>query len=365
VSRRARVWGLAFLAWTLLGLTYTGAMIGRARLAGPPIPWDVALGWNLSSCYLWMLLSPIPIALARWVGFEARAWRRALAVHVPTALILALVHHFVYLTIYWQLGSPIRIQQTTLAEVLRVSLPWRMHDALVVYTLLVLCLYVLHHVRAGEAERGRRSKLESQLVRSRLEALRMQLQPHFLFNTLNSISALVLEDPKQAKAMIAKLGDFLRLALEAPRSAEVPVHEELRFLEGYLAIQRLRFQDRLTVSLDVAEDTLNLPVPHLVLQPLVENALRHGLSRRPGPAALEVRSRREGEVLLMEVEDNGVGLPPQLAEGVGLTNTRARLRVCYGDAASLELSSRAEGGVLARLRLPVEVIAKSERAVQK
>jgi two-component system, LytTR family, sensor kinase len=344
---RRTSWAVGFVLWTLLGVSYTLAYMGRARLIDEPMTWAVAFGWFLPFCYLWMVLAAIPIALARWVGFEARAWRRAIAVHLPAALGLALVHHAVFITLYWQLGSPLLIRGTPLAKALQVSMPWRVHDGVVVYALVLLSLYVLHYAR-------RRAELESRLASSQLEALRMQLQPHFLFNTLTAISALVEADPAQAKTMIARLGDFLRLVLERSERSEVPLRQELLFVERYLAIQRVRFQDRLTVHVEAAPDVLDVLVPPLVLQPLIENALHHGISDRPGVHALGVRSRREGDVLVMEVEDDGDGLPAVMSEGVGLRNTRARLSTRYGGAARLDLTSRSGGGVVARVSLPIE-----------
>jgi len=352
--QRMRGKGLALLAWTLLALSYTLAMMGYARLHGEAMTWGVAAVYNLICCYSWMALSAVPFLLGRWVGFEARQWRQALAVHLPAAVVLGLIHHVFLHVVYWPWGSPLLTLGVPLATALREGLPWNLHEGIVFYSLILLFAYAAHHLRRGEAERSARSELEAQLATAQLQALRMQLRPHFLFNTLNAVSALVLEDPLLAKAMIAKLGEFLRLTLEAQHSPEVPLRQELRFLRGYLDIQQLRFQDRLTVKVDAAEDTLDLPVPHLVLQPLVENALQHGLASRPGPATLEVRTRREGGLLLLEVEDDGLGLPTALREGVGLSNTRARLRARHGSAASLELSSRPEGGVLAALRLPLQ-----------
>ncbi len=349
-----RTWAWAFLAWTLLGLTYAAAMVGSGRLKQQEVPWPVALGFNLASCYLWMALSPLVIRAARWAGFEARQWARALAVHLPCYAVVALVHHVIFLNLYWRWGSPIFTSGTPLATVLRTSLPWRLHDGLVVYGLLLLSLYALHHVRKGEAEREARLEMEALLATAQLRALRMQLQPHFLFNTLNAISALVGEDPARAKTMIARLGLFLRLTLEDQAGGEVPLRQELRLLEAYLDIQRLRFENRIAFEVTVPNEALDLRVPNLVLQPLVENALQHGLTRRPGSGSLTVRAYQRAASLCLEVEDDGVGLPEPLQEGVGLTNTRARLRTRHGDAARLSLHALAAGGVLARVELPWE-----------
>lgn len=354
VSSRIRVVGWTFLGWTLVGLTYTAAMVGSGRLRHQELSWGVALGINLSSAYLWMLLFPAVAWVARRAGYEARQWKRALALHLPAYLVLALLHHVVWFSAYWRWGSPSYIGQVKLATVLRLAMPWRLHDDLVLYGLQLLTLYVWHHARKGEAERQARLEVEARLAISRLQALRMQLQPHFLFNTLNALSGLVGEDPGRARTMIARLGHFLRLTLEDPQGAEAPLREELRLLEAYLDIQRLRFEDRLAFRVEAPEDVQRALAPRLLLQPLVENALHHGLARRPGPGILVLRARREGNRLCLEVEDDGAGFPEPCPEGVGLANTRARLRARYGPDASLTLLRGDPKGTLARVELPWE-----------
>lgn len=355
-TARQRLQTLAwtFLGFTLVGLTYTVAMVGSGHLKHQEIAWGVALGVNLSSAYLWMLLFPAIVWVAQRAGWEARQWKRALALHVPTYLVLALIHHVVWISAYWTWGSLSFIRDVPLDAMLRDSLPWRLHDNLVVYGLQVLTLYVRHHARKGELERQARLEVEASLAKSRLQTLRMQLQPHFLFNTLNAVSGLVGEDPARAKTMIARLGHFLRLTLEDQAGSEATLREELKLLEAYLDIQRMRFEDRLTFTVEIPETEMDAQLPHLLLQPLVENALQHGLARRPGRGSLQVRAHRQEGLLCLEVEDDGVGLPDPCPEGVGLANTRARLRARYGSAAALSLRPGDSGGVVARVELPWE-----------
>jgi sensor histidine kinase YesM len=329
---------LAFALWTLIGLSYATAMFGNAHTRGWPMTWSAALGWNLPQYYLWMVLSLLPMAVVRRFGFTLRA----LAIHIPLALALVVVHHVVFLTAYWRFGSPLVTRHEPLS--LTVSLPWRIHDGLIIYALVVLALYAVHDLRRREA-------LEAQLARAQLDALRAQLQPHFLFNTLTAISALTLSDPKLAKAMIAKLGEFLRITLDHRDDLAVPLRDELRLVELYAEIQQLRFRDRLTVTFDASEEALAVSVPYLVLQPLVENAFHHGL-KSAGPHRVGVRGSRRDGVLVVEVDDDGDGLPATVAEGIGLRDTRARLRASYGDAATLELTARPGGGTRATLSVP-------------
>jgi LytS/YehU family sensor histidine kinase len=183
----------------------------------------------------------------------------------------------------------------------------------------------------------------------------MQLQPHFLFNTLNAISALALEDPMRAREMIARLSDFLRLTLEDGAAQDVSLSRELQFVECYLAIQEIRFQDRLVVEWDIGAATRLASVPHLILQPLIENALRHGLASKPDRGTLRIVAAREGDELRLVVEDDGIGLPPGAPPArIGLGNTRSRLRARFGADARLELLPGTHGGTRVELSLPYE-----------
>jgi ligand-binding sensor domain-containing protein len=200
------------------------------------------------------------------------------------------------------------------------------------------------------------SQLESKLTQAQLQILEMQLQPHFLFNTLNGIMVLIREDPETASLMIARLSEFLRLTLESAGAQEVTLRRELEFLDRYVQIERLRFGDRLTVEQDVPHELLDAMVPNLILQPLVENAIRHGVSKRRGQALISIGVTRDDGTLSIHVRDNGTGLPTrgsaELKEGVGLSNTRARLRHLYGQKQRFELNSPPDGGVSVLLSLP-------------
>ena len=200
----------------------------------------------------------------------------------------------------------------------------------------------------------RASELEGRLAQARLQALQSQMNPHFLFNTLHTISALMHKDVDAADRMIMKLSELLRLALDNTEIHEVPLSQELDFLQRYLEIEQTRFRERLQIELNIAPDTLQCRVPNLVLQPLVENAIRHGVERHARPGRIVLRAQRHENQLALEVQDNGAGLPDgkPLREGIGLTNTRTRLHQLYGDAQKFELKNVASGGLLARVVLP-------------
>ncbi len=200
------------------------------------------------------------------------------------------------------------------------------------------------------------SRLESQAAQAHLQMLKMQLHPHFLFNTLNAVSALMHRDVDAADRMISQLSELLRAALEKDDRHESRLASELDLLHRYLAIEQIRFRDRLKVEIDVEPACLEAQVPRLILQPLVENAIRHGIAMRSAAGRLTIRARRRDRRLALTVADDGPGVPPNrpLRPGVGLANTRARLEQLYGDAYSLELVNADEGGFEVRLEVPFE-----------
>ncbi len=223
------------------------------------------------------------------------------------------------------------------------------------YGTFLLVGNVIEFFRRYQAGELKASQLETQLAKAERQALKSQLHPHFLFNTLNSISALQLTNVEAAHRMTARLGDFLRLTLDASGVNEVPLRREIEFLQSYLEIERLRFEDRLTVRIDVEPEILGLPVPNLILQPIVENSLRHGIGARRGRGRIEVIARRSDGVVRIEVRDDGPGLKEPGRERIGIVNTRSRLQQLYGDSFRFEMRNAAEGGVVVTLEIPAAV----------
>ncbi|MDO1529664.1 histidine kinase [Fulvimonas sp. R45] len=356
-SQRLQTLALSFGFWTLLALSYALSGGLAAISEGYPPGWLRNLAWNLGNFWLWMALVPV----VGWLGRQGagRGWRRFCAVHVPASLAVALAQMLVHLVVFWVLCGPGRMPGVhTLGQYVRMEFAYSYHLAVLTYWIVLVVLLGMESRRRLRDERLRNAQLETQLAQAQLQALRMQLQPHFLFNTLNAISALALADPLQARQMIARLSDFLRLTLEERHAPQVPLARELEFLRCYLDIQQVRFQDRLGTRLEVDDDTLRAAVPNLILQPLVENALRHGLLAKAEPGHLRVAGRREGDQLVLCVDDDGLGLPPDGAsEGIGLTNTRTRLAMLFGGDARLELQRRDGGGTRVELRLPFREVA--------
>lgn len=348
--RRVRAWSVAFGFWTLLALSFAVRMVLSGIAEHEAMSWQRAFAWNFPNFYLWMALTP----LVDWLGRRTATggWPRFFAIHVPAGLAIAFLQTMLMLLIYWPLRG-IVAEPMSFGALFQTEFIYLFHLDLLTYWLMLVVLRGMESQRRLKDERLRAAHLETQLVQAQLQALRTQLQPHFLFNTLNAISALALADPAQAKLMIARLSDFLRLTLEH-HSPQVPLSRELQVLETYLGIQRVRFQDRLTTHFDIADEVHHASVPNLILQPLVENALRHGLLAKATGGALHVSAARDGDSLRLRVDDDGLGLDKDAGEGIGLGNTRERLRVRFGDAATLSLSRRPEGGTRAEVCIPFE-----------
>ena len=223
-----------------------------------------------------------------------------------------------------------------------------------IYVLVVMAALAWQYAREAHERTLAAATLQGQLVEARLHALTAQLQPHFLFNTLNAISALVRENPSQAERLLARLSELLRQTLREGTQPETTLESELAFLEKYVEVQETRFGPRLAVTFEVDPDVLDARVPRLLLQPIVENAIRHGIAPRSGPGSVHVGAARQGSQVRLTVRDDGVGLPSaELREGIGLRTTRARLREMYGDAHAFTLDPNADGGTTCTLTLPL------------
>jgi sensor histidine kinase YesM len=231
------------------------------------------------------------------------------------------------------------------------------------YCLLLSSIYVVDFYRRFQAEQLKSSELKAALATSQLNALKMQIHPHFLFNTLNSISALIHEDAEAADKMVARLGDFLRMTLENSGDREVSLKQEMDFVGRYLEIESVRFQDRLVVKMNIDPETLAARVPNLILQPIVENAIKHGISQQESVGSLIISSERHGDRLQIRVEDSGPGLQPSNGNGkgskpigIGLANTRARLAHLYEENYQFEIKNAVSHGVIVTLEIPFETI---------
>jgi signal transduction histidine kinase len=336
----------------VVGIFFTMQTMFMALASGRrlDVEWDVFQ--ELLFWVLWALLAPLVVAAARRWPLDARPLYPSLTVHIFASAALAPVQTIV------AFGLHLAALVATGRVAAHDAVPWMRHTSTALvwgvfmgvffYWIVVGVYTALHFRRLYAAERvsavelaGRSAKLEAELTRAHLDALRSQLRPHFLFNTLNAISVLTADDAAKARGMILRLGSLLRRSLDEEEH-EVSLQEELRFLDEYLDIQRVRFGDRLSVTSAIDPSVMTARVPVLLLQPLVENALEHGAPEDGGTTSIALSIARMGDTVRVTIEDSGPGPPdvPDRRDGIGLRNTRERLRQLYGDRAVLTLRRR-------------------------
>jgi two-component system LytT family sensor kinase len=353
-------WGVVFLGWTAVGLFFAGKNVVVFINRGSPIQWSRAVTFELIYWYVWALFTPLILWFARRFSLKRGELGRGIVMHLLFGLLVApsapALEGGISLLIEWRVGH-------ASAEALRAMFPLILRgirvgcfDGFITFWVIVGIFYVFDYYKRYRERELRASQLERRLAEAELENLRMQLQPHFLFNTLHAISVLMSRDVPAAKRMLVTLSDLLRITLDSVGAQEVPLKDELDFVNRYLEIEQARFQDRLTVKVDVAPDILSASVPNLVLQPLVENAIRHGITVSSGPGVIEISAVRDNDHLKLRVKDNGPGLKPRgdhsAQKGIGLANSKDRLKHLYGSAHSFEVAALAEGGTLVTVAIP-------------
>jgi two-component system, LytTR family, sensor kinase len=327
------------------------------------------LGLNLGYWYAWAVLAPVVLFLARRFPFGRDRWWKSLPVHFVAVLVLTFVH--VALSEAARFGLSVAIgddslradswwTQVTRTYFLNFDFEMATYWAIIGFW-HASAYYLVAQDRALTA-----SQLEARLAEAQLQALQRQLHPHFLFNTLNAISALMHRDVEAADQMLARLSDLLRLALDQRGAQEVSLKDELEFLQKYLEIEQCRFGERLSVEFDIDAEVLDAQVPNLILQPLVENSIRHAVAVRVEPGRIRIGARRIGTRLELTVLDNGPGLRPQASptagKGVGLANTRSRLEHLYGANQQLVFSEPSGGGLLVTVAIPFRAEELAEAA---
>lgn len=327
-----------------------------------PDPISILLALNLNYWYSWAVLTPAILWLARRCPLErGRLWRHVPA-HIAGVFAATLTH--VSLVTLGRAGIgyfhplPGGDWQMQFQRMFFLNFDFEMAT----YWAIVGLSHATRYHYEAQARALTTARLETRLVEAQLQTLQRQIQPHFLFNTLNTVSALMHRDVEAADAMIARLGDLLRQSIETVDVQEVALAHELDFLRKYVDIEQARFQDRLTVTFDIDPDTEDCPVPNFLLQPLVENSIRHGIGPRPGPGHVLVQAKRAGEILQIEVRDDGVGVDAarlsDLEHGVGLSNTRSRLAHLYGERHRFAVTSPPQGGLSVLIEIPVDEPAR-------
>jgi sensor histidine kinase YesM len=353
-------WGRAaiiFGVWTFIGLVFSTQWYFAAFRSDRPVEWSRALYVQMSWGYLWALVTPLVLWLVRRFPIDKQNWLRNSLMHLLTSTLLIfalgiIAHILLHLNYGRALGRPYLFANSLRHTLINYT------EGMGVYLLIAFLAYAYSYYQRYRQGELRASQLETQLSQAQLQALKMQLHPHFLFNTLHSISALLHKDKEAARKMITRLGDFLRLTLENSGTQEVTLKEEMEFLRCYLEIERIRFKDRLTTRVQVDPDALDSLVPNLILQPIVENAIRHGIAPCSSPGEIEIRAKQEDGFLRIQIRDNGLGLPINRStdslfkKGLGLANTLSRLDRLYGARHRFEIANNPGGGLAVTMEIP-------------
>jgi signal transduction histidine kinase len=347
-----RIIGAVSLVCLLLGLLETLQQHAGYALRSVPSSFGQTVGNTFVPWLLLLPLLPFVVLLASRLPLDRGRPVPAIMIHLLATMVLVLAHQALAARVLMALlpGPPI-----TFALFFTKLVTFRFAVDALVYWGVVGAVHAARATLLAREREQTAARLEASLATARLTALREQLQPHFLFNSLNAVSTLALRgEPEAVTRALSTLSDLLRIALDTGQAQEVPLAEELAFLDRYLELQQLRFGDRLTVAREVDDAVLDAAVPVMLTQPLVENAVRHGIAQEPGPGRLAIRVRRRDRTVEIEVEDSGPGFGPASprGDGIGLANTRARLAGLYGEAQRLELGTAPGGGARVRVTLP-------------
>lgn len=361
------------IVWTLAGLYFFSQGLMQKFLSGDPSPWwHHLVSWMIGS-YIAAFLTPLMVWLGRRFPFKRRKWIRIAALHSVFSVAFAIFQLALESWILFHLSifpALMKSVPVTFAFLLMIGL----HQSILTYWFVLGILYSFRYYseyqrREQDALRLelRTSELKAQLTHAHLSALKAQLHPHFLFNTLNAIMVLVRKQrAEEAEEMLARLSDLLRCVLEDVDEQEIPLRRELDCLRLYLSIEKVRFKDRLSVDIAVHPDTLDAAFPQMGLQPIVENAIRHGIGQRSAAGNVRIGASRVADSLQITVQDDGPGFPPNHfpdPHGIGLANTRARLEELYGDYARLDIKNAPECGAVVTITLPFHLV-REEPAVE-
>ncbi|HMD08827.1 MAG TPA: histidine kinase [Candidatus Acidoferrum sp.] len=356
---RAQGWGILFLVYTALFVLFFGYHylddLSRER-AGT---FAVRFLEEFTGVYTVFLLLPLVLRVADFYLFKVKGWMRQVVFHLVAAAGFSFLHTTFMALSRWIL-APLMGLGSYDYGIMRFRFPMEFSNDLMGYTVIVLVYYFFERLRIAQAQQLAAAELQAKLAQAQLENLRLQLQPHFLFNTLNTISSVMYEDVRTADAMLTQLSELLRLTLRTANSHEIPLAQELEITRLYLQIMQKRFESNLRVTYSVDSELENSMVPQLILQPLVENSLRHGLKDGGTGIDITIGARRENGSLILQVADTGTGFGAQGVEsvmnrGVGLANIRGRLEQLYGAEQEFAIANRPTGGAEVTLRVPFHV----------
>jgi two-component system, LytTR family, sensor kinase len=345
------LWLVIVLACLVPAALNSFSAFGSAVLGKGKIDW-VQVIFRGAFWLFFGAVTPVPYFMARRFPLRRENLWRTLLIHSAGALLLCFV--WTSLSVLLALLISQRMSQEPVLSYyftwMLINLPW----AVFLYFTFIGSLYAFTYYDEAREHQAQEARLATQLAEARLAALRMQLNPHFLFNSLNAITVLVRDQQsEQASQMLELLSDFLRHVLRSKSHSKIPLDEELAFLEKYLAIEQVRFADRLKVKWNIEAKTREALVPEFILQPLVENSLLHGIQHRTENGVIEVVAKESNGEIVLIVQDNGPGYFPVTDEGLGLANTRERLTTIYGDAGKLDVATVSNGGTIVTVRFPL------------
>jgi len=353
---RAQGWGILFFIYTALFVLEFGYRYLDDLSRQRPGTFAVRFLEEFTGVFTVFLLLPLVLRMADFYLFKVKGWARQVAFHLVAAVGFSFLHTSLMALSRW-LIAPLTGLGHYNYGVMIFRYPMELSNDLMGYTVIVLVYYFFERLRIAQAQQLAAAELQAKLAQAQLDNLRLQLQPHFLFNTLNTISSVMYEDVPAADAMLTQLSDLLRLTLRTANSHEIPLAQELEITRLYLQIMQKRFESNLRVTYSVESELENSLVPQLILQPLVENSLRHGLKDDGAGIDISIAARRENGSLILAVSDTGAGLGSQGAEaamnrGVGLANIRGRLEQLYGADQEFAIANRLAGGTEVTLRVP-------------
>ncbi len=352
-----------FLVWTLIGLlasTFSYVISSERGEESKNIVTVYLFGF--SYFYAWAILTTVIYSGVKIIGVKTvRNLVFSIIFHFPLAIFLSFIHSFLYYSFVWILNDAFYVNKFTYSVQMRnfISIG-NFIFGFIIYILIVITIQSILFFRNYREEEAKNLQLQNELTKAQLQTLKMQLQPHFLFNTLHSISSLNLADPHKANEMIARLGEFLRMTLENSDRQMVTLDEELKFVRHYLEIEQIRFSDRLEIEFNVDEKLLSAEVPHLILQPIVENAVKHGIAPFAENGRVNIKAETRGNYLIIKVTDHVSGrkidaLKDSNKKGKGLQNVRERLKQIYGENFSCEFCADAEKSEhITTLKIPFE-----------
>jgi two-component system LytT family sensor kinase len=356
---RAQGWGILFLVYTAIFVLIFSYRylddLSRQRHG----TFAVRFLEEFTGVYSVFLLLPLVLRVADFYLFRVKGWVRQVAFHLAGAVGFSFAHTSLMALSRWIIAPLAGLGEYDYG-IMRFRYPMELSNDLLGYTVVVLVYYFFERLRIAQAQQLAAAELHAKLAQAQLENLRLQLQPHFLFNTLNTISSVMYEDVPAADAMVTQLSELLRLTLRTANSHEIPLGQELEITRLYLQIMQKRFESNLRVTYSVDAALENSLVPQLILQPLVENSLRHGLKDGGAGIDISIAARRENGSLILKVADTGAGLGEQGADGVmnrgvGLANIRGRLEQLYGAEQEFAIANGPAGGAEVTLRVPFHV----------